>query len=173
MCWPARPDIGYNRAMTVNERQVLPVAGATALPTGFWHPHASEQARIIAEAGMILRVQVGSGAHGTALTGQDDRDEMGVCLEPPQFVTGLARVPNGIGGQGPSVRFEQYERHTRGIDQAGWRTGPGRATSTSSSIQRESGGAAGAGRESNRLAGVVRARAGSRRSYEEYWATLG
>lgn len=61
---------------------------------------------------MILRVQVGSGVHGTAVSGQDDRDEMGVCLEPPQFVTGLARVPNGIRGQGPSVRFEQYERHT-------------------------------------------------------------
>lgn len=30
----------------------------------------------------------------------------------PQFVTGLARVPNGIRGQNPSVRFEQYERHT-------------------------------------------------------------
>ena len=29
-----------------------------------------------------------------------------------QFVTGLARVPDGIGGAGPSVRFEQYERHT-------------------------------------------------------------
>lgn len=61
---------------------------------------------------MILRVQVGSGVHGTAVSGQDDRDEMGICLEPPQFVTGLARVPNGILGQGPSVRFEQYERHT-------------------------------------------------------------
>ena len=30
----------------------------------------------------------------------------------PQFVTGLARVPNGIRGLDPSVRFEQYERHT-------------------------------------------------------------
>jgi hypothetical protein len=67
---------------------------------------------VIAEEGMILRVQVGSGVHGTSITGQDDRDEMGLCLEPPQFVTGLARVPNGIRGQGPSVRFEQYERHT-------------------------------------------------------------
>jgi hypothetical protein len=46
---------------------------------------------------MILRVQVGSGVHGTSITGQDDRDEMGLCLEPPQFVTGLARVPAGIG----------------------------------------------------------------------------
>jgi hypothetical protein len=37
---------------------------------------------------MILRVQVGSGVHGTAIAGQDDRDELGVCLEPPQFVPG-------------------------------------------------------------------------------------
>ena len=89
-----------------------PVAGPTMLPVGFAHPHASEEARAIAENGMILRVQVGSGVHGTSITGQDDRDEMGLCLEPPQFVTGLARVPNGTGGLGPSVRFEQYERHT-------------------------------------------------------------
>src|SRR6266498_4142751 len=89
-----------------------PVAGSTMLPAGFTHPHASEEARAIAEKGMILRVQVGSGMDGTSITGQDDRDEMGLCLEPPQFVTGLARVPNGIAGRGPSVRFEQYERHT-------------------------------------------------------------
>jgi hypothetical protein len=87
-------------------------AAPTALPAGFAHPHASQEAREIAEAGMILRVQVGSGVHGTSISGQDDRDEMGVCLEPPQFVTGLARVPNGISGDGPSVVFEQYERHT-------------------------------------------------------------
>jgi uncharacterized protein len=88
------------------------IAGSIRLPSGYRHPHASEQARAIAEAGMILRVQVGSGVHGTAVTGQDDRDEMGLCLEPPEFVTGLARVPSGIGGQSFSVRFEQYERHT-------------------------------------------------------------
>jgi uncharacterized protein len=91
---------------------VRPIAGSTALPAGYPHPHASEQARAIAEAGMILRAQVGSGVHGTAVAGHDDRDEMGICLEPPQFITGLARVPNGTGGPGPSVRFEQYERHT-------------------------------------------------------------
>jgi len=88
------------------------VPGSTALPAGFAHPHASEEARAIAEQGMIVRVQVGSGVHGTSITGQDDRDEMGLCLEPARFVTGLARVPNGTGGEGPSVRFEQYERHT-------------------------------------------------------------
>jgi hypothetical protein len=67
-----------------------PIAGATALPAGFAHPHASEEARLVAEAGLILRVQVGSGVHGTAIAGSDDRDEMGLCLEPPRFVTGLA-----------------------------------------------------------------------------------
>ncbi len=67
------------------------------LGTGFAHPHASEEARRIAEQGMILRAQVGSGVHGTAVVGQDDRDnEMGICLEPPEHVTGVARVPAGI-----------------------------------------------------------------------------
>lgn len=37
---------------------------------------------------------------------------MGLCLEPPQFVTGVARVPNGITGGHALVAFEQYERHT-------------------------------------------------------------
>jgi hypothetical protein len=41
-----------------------------------------------------------------------DRDEMGLFLEPPELVTGLARVPNGINGEAPAIRFEQYERHT-------------------------------------------------------------
>jgi hypothetical protein len=92
--------------------QVRQIHGPTGLPPGYAHPHASQEARAIAEAGMILRAQVGSGVHGTAMSGQDDRDEMGICLEPPEFITGLARVPNGTGGAGPSVRFGQYERHT-------------------------------------------------------------
>lgn len=84
-----------------------------SLPSGYTHPHALEEARRIAEAGMILRVQVGSGVHGISMDGgNDDRDEMGICLEPPAFVTGLARVPNGIVGEQSSVEFEQYERHT-------------------------------------------------------------
>ena len=57
-------------------------------------------------------MQVGSGVHGTAVSGQDDRDEMGICLEPAAFVTGIARVPNGLNGEHPSIPFEQYERHT-------------------------------------------------------------
>jgi hypothetical protein len=65
-----------------------PVPGSTTLPAGFPHPHASEEARAIAEQGMILRVQVGSGMHGTSITGQDDRDEMGLCLEPRSSLPG-------------------------------------------------------------------------------------
>ena len=95
---------GTKGAVTVRLPAPGPIAGTTTLPAGFAHPHASEEARLIAEAGLILRVQVGSGVHGTAIAGTDDRDELGLCLEPPQFVTGLARVPNGIRGDGPSVR---------------------------------------------------------------------
>jgi uncharacterized protein len=43
----------------------------------------------IAERGTILLTQVGSGVHGTAIEGQDDRDEMGICIEPPEHVIGL------------------------------------------------------------------------------------
>ena len=88
------------------------IEGDKTLPAGFRPPHASEEARSIAAAGLILRVQVGSGVHGTSMTGQDDRDEMGICLEPQRFVTGLARVPRGIDDSGHEIEFEQYQRHT-------------------------------------------------------------
>jgi uncharacterized protein len=81
------------------------------LPAGYHHPHASEAARELAQRGLVLRTQVGSGVHGTAVSGQDDRDEMGICLEPAAFVTGLARVPRGLDDD-LSIGFEQYERHT-------------------------------------------------------------
>ncbi|PRY18135.1 DNA polymerase beta superfamily protein [Kineococcus rhizosphaerae] len=73
------------------------------------HPHAGEDARRLAEAGTVLLTQVGSGVHGTAIDGQDDRDELGLCLEPVEFVTGLARVRTPGGRE---IAFEQYELHT-------------------------------------------------------------
>ena len=88
------------------------IEGDATLPPGHAHVHASEEAREVAERGTILRVQVGSGVHGTSVSGQDDRDEMGICLEPPRFVTGVARVPAGTEADGKTVPFEQYERHT-------------------------------------------------------------
>lgn len=45
-------------------------------------------AQSIAEPNTILRGQVGSGLHGVT-TGDDDRDEMGVCIEPRDYVIGL------------------------------------------------------------------------------------
>lgn len=39
----------------------------------------------------ILRSVVGSGLHGIAVEGTDDRDEMGVYIEPPEWVLGVER----------------------------------------------------------------------------------
>ena len=71
-----------------------PILGNNTLPAGFAHPHASEEARRIAEQGMILRTQVGSGVHGTAISGQDDRDEMGICLERLVALGSSRHVPD-------------------------------------------------------------------------------
>src|SRR6478736_904721 len=71
--------------------------------------HGSDEFREIAEQATILRVLVGSGVHGTAVEGQDDRDEMGICVEPPEYVVGLRS-------------FEQYIFRTQA---EGVRSGPG------------------------------------------------
>ncbi|MFE9749798.1 DNA polymerase beta superfamily protein [Saccharothrix saharensis] len=57
--------------------------------------HNNPEFAEIARRATVLRTQVGSGVYGTAIEGTDDRDEMGVCVEPPEFVIGLRR-------------FEQY-----------------------------------------------------------------
>lgn len=44
-----------------------------------------------ARAGEIIRVLVGSGVHGMAIEGTDDRDEMGVYIQSEREVLGLAR----------------------------------------------------------------------------------
>ncbi|MFK0247999.1 DNA polymerase beta superfamily protein [Amycolatopsis azurea] len=71
--------------------------------------HDSPEFAAIAEQATILRCQVGSGLHGTAVLGQDDRDELGICIEPPSHVIGLKR-------------FEQYIFRTQ---PEGVRSGPG------------------------------------------------
>jgi predicted nucleotidyltransferase len=65
--------------------------------------------KTLAVGNEILRGLVGSTAHGTAIDGQDDRDEMGVCIEPPEYVCGLSL-------------FEQYIFRTQ---PEGVRSGPG------------------------------------------------
>ena len=44
----------------------------------------------------VYRCQVGSGIHGVTIGGYDDRDEMGMCIEPPEFVIGLQRFEQWI-----------------------------------------------------------------------------
>jgi hypothetical protein len=61
--------------------------------------HATPWHRQVAEAGTILLSEVGSGLHGTSVSDYDDRDEMGICIEPPEAVIGFRR-------------FEQYEWKT-------------------------------------------------------------
>lgn len=43
----------------------------------------------IAHAGMMLRVVVGSEVTGLSISGQGDHDEMGICIEPPEYVIGF------------------------------------------------------------------------------------
>lgn len=66
-------------------------------------------AQEIAEQNTILRAVVGSSAHGLAVEGTDDRDEMGVCIEPREYVVGLSK-------------FEQWVYRTQ---PEGARSGPG------------------------------------------------
>ena len=49
-----------------------------------------ERALDVAQGNCILRGLVGSTVHGLANPGTDDRDEMGVCIEPPEYVMGTA-----------------------------------------------------------------------------------
>lgn len=65
--------------------------------------------KAIAGAGTILRCEVGSTVHGIGVEGTDDRDELGVCIEPPEYVIGLRH-------------FEQYTYRTQ---PEGARSGPG------------------------------------------------
>ncbi len=49
----------------------------------------ADRARQIAEEGCVLRTLVGSSVHGLGNPATDDRDEMGVCIEPEEYVLGL------------------------------------------------------------------------------------
>jgi hypothetical protein len=55
-----------------------------------------ERAREIAERGLILRTTVGSVVHGLSNPGTDDRDEMGICVEPPEYLLGFRRFEHFV-----------------------------------------------------------------------------
>ncbi len=52
--------------------------------------------RLVAESNTILRGLVGSTVHGLVLAGTDDRDEMGVCVEPRRYVVGFRRFEQWV-----------------------------------------------------------------------------
>jgi hypothetical protein len=75
-------------------------------PTVYVHG-ATPDAGAVALGGTILRGLVGSTVHGTAIEGQDDRDEMGVFIEPPKNVCGLTPCEHYIQRDRPEgVRSE-------------------------------------------------------------------
>ncbi len=63
----------------------------------------------VARENCVLLTRVGSTVHGVTVDDQDDRDELGICVEPPDYVIGLRR-------------FEQHEWRTQ---PTGVRSGPG------------------------------------------------
>jgi uncharacterized protein len=71
--------------------------------------HGSTEHERVARSGEILRTLVGSEVFGTSLSDHGDRDEMGICVEPPEYVCGLKT-------------FEQYIERTQ---PEGVRSGPG------------------------------------------------
>ena len=50
----------------------------------------------VAEPNTILRGLVGSTVHGLVLGGTDDRDEMGVCVEPRRYVVGFGKFEQWV-----------------------------------------------------------------------------
>jgi predicted nucleotidyltransferase len=55
-----------------------------------------DRAQRIARDGCILRCLVGSTVHGLSKPGTDDRDEMGVCIEPQEYVLGLREFDHWV-----------------------------------------------------------------------------
>lgn len=76
--------------------------------------------RSVAGQNTILLGLVGSTVHGVIVDSADDRDEMGICIEPPEYVAGL-RV------------FEQWVYRTQ---PEGARSGPGDVDRTVYSLRK-------------------------------------
>jgi hypothetical protein len=63
-----------------------------------------DRAREIAEDGLILRTTVGSVVHGLYNPGTDDRDELGVTIEPPEYLLGFRRFEHFVSTSTPSAK---------------------------------------------------------------------
>jgi predicted nucleotidyltransferase len=76
--------------------------------------------RAIAEPNTVLLGLVGSTVHGVTVDAADDRDELGICIEPPEYVVGLRG-------------FEQWVYRTQ---PEGARSGPGDVDRTVYSLRK-------------------------------------
>lgn len=76
--------------------------------------------RAVAEPNLILLGLVGSTVHGVTVDSADDRDEMGICIEPPEYVAGLRT-------------FDQWVYRTQ---PEGTRSGPGDVDRTVYSLRK-------------------------------------
>ena len=79
---------------------------------------ARDEQRLLVEEGTILRGTVGSTVHGLHHGGQDDRDEMAIFLDPPEYLIGLRMARSGR-SSGP------FEHHVERTQPEGFRSGPG------------------------------------------------
>ena len=52
--------------------------------------------QLIAKPNTVLRGLVGSTVHGLVLSGTDDRDEMGVCVEQRRYVVGFGKFEHWV-----------------------------------------------------------------------------
>lgn len=55
-----------------------------------------EVARLVAERGLILKTTVGSEVHGLSNPGTDDDDQLGVTVEPPDYLLGFRRFEHFV-----------------------------------------------------------------------------
>ena len=60
--------------------------------------------RAIAEPNTVLLGLVGSTVHGVTVDAADDRDEMGICIEPPEYVAGLRPFSQWASARSPKAR---------------------------------------------------------------------
>jgi hypothetical protein len=76
-------------------------------------------ARELVARGTILRATVGSTVHGLHHSGQDDRDEMAVFVEPPEYRLGLKLA------RGQGRKLHPLEHWVERTQPEGVRSGPG------------------------------------------------
>ena len=86
--------------------------------TGYAHPVGRDEQRSIVHAATILRGTVGSTVHGLHQEDQDDRDEMAIFVEPPDFALGLRLAKSGR-------RWRAFEHYVERTQPEGARSGPG------------------------------------------------